>query len=284
MGDPLGTTASIAGLIGITITLIQQIQNARDNMKGASKTLKNVSKRLEALVQSLCLVKEEERLQTPSVKQQVSVIIEVAQELKDFFERLRAERTKKVALRFIHALTSGDKDDKQLGEILNRLDGARDELILRISVTLVGLVGNLKDGFRVAYDVLIETNNKVTKILGRNLVLADRLKGRSLQETDGTVSLDKADIESLGLADPQATAARIPTSQLRIDGRTGNIKVEGSVEDSSTGISIKLDGAGKGGVADKAAARITSAIITGETGGIDVGQNAKSLSTGISMY
>ena len=163
--------------------MIQQTQNARDNIKRAPKILKNISKQLEALVRSLNLVKEEERLQTPSVKQQVSVIIEVAQELNDVFERLRAGLTKNVALRFVHALISADKDDKQLGEILDRLDRARDELTLRISVTLVGLVGNLKDGFRVAYDVLIETNKKVTKILGKDLVLADRLKGRSLQET-----------------------------------------------------------------------------------------------------
>lgn len=151
-------------------------------MRRIPKILRNVSKQLEALVQSLNLVKEKERLRTPSVKQQVSVIIEISQELNDVFERIRAGRTKHVVWRFFHALTSAEKDDKQVGEILDRLDRARDELVLRISVTLVGLVGNLKNGFDVAYDVLIETNKKVTKILGKDLVLADRLKGRSRHE------------------------------------------------------------------------------------------------------
>lgn len=164
---------------------------ARDSVNEAPKTVKNVSKQLEALVQSLTLVKEEERLQTTSIEQQVNVIIDIAEELKIYYDQLRAEQKKNFILLFLHAFSSGDKRSKQLGEILIRLDRARDDLMLRISVTLVGLIGNLKDGFYVAFDVLIETNSKVKEVLGRNLTLVDRLKGRSLQQNGNLTS--KAD-------------------------------------------------------------------------------------------
>ncbi|KAH8747740.1 hypothetical protein F5883DRAFT_436983, partial [Diaporthe sp. PMI_573] len=100
----------------------------------------------------------------------------------------------------------GDKDDKQLEDTVRRLDRARDQLVLRISVAQVGLVGNLKDGFSVAYGVLLDTNRKVREVLGINLVLAERLEGSLQQTTDGMVQLDASDVENLGLARQQPAA------------------------------------------------------------------------------
>jgi ABC-type transporter Mla subunit MlaD len=179
--DVIGTAASVVAFIGTAFTLIQQVQSAREKVKGASKSLDNVSKQLEGLVGSLNLVKEEERLQTAAVRQQVTAIIGVEEELRSFFDRLAAEQQRKAISQFFHALKSSDKDDKELEGILKRLDRSRDELVLRISVAQVGLVGNLKDGFRVAFDVLMETNKKVNEVLGTNLVLVNRLKDRSSQ-------------------------------------------------------------------------------------------------------
>jgi len=85
----------------------------------------------------------------------------------------RPVKQRKAISHFFHALKSGDKDDRELEGILKRLDRSRDELVRRISVAQVGLVGNLKDGFRVAFDVLMETNKKVKEVLGTNLVLVD---------------------------------------------------------------------------------------------------------------
>jgi hypothetical protein len=55
-------------------------------------------------VGSLNLVKEEERLQTAAVGQQVTAIIVVAEELKSFFDRLAAEQQRKAISQFLHAL------------------------------------------------------------------------------------------------------------------------------------------------------------------------------------
>lgn len=47
------------------------------------------------------------------------------------------------------ALRNGDKDDKELRGILSCLDRAREELVERILVAQVGMIGNLRDGFRI---------------------------------------------------------------------------------------------------------------------------------------
>jgi uncharacterized protein YicC (UPF0701 family) len=181
--EAIGTTASIIALVGTTFTLIQQVRNARDRVRGASKVLENISRQLESLEQSLALVREEEGLQTAGVEQQVRAITEVVEDLRSFLDALAAEQQKKTISQLIRALKSGDKDDKQLEAILNRLDRGRDELVLRVSVAQVGVVGTLKDGFRIAFGVLLETNMKVDKVLGTNLILAERLKDRSFQQT-----------------------------------------------------------------------------------------------------
>lgn len=84
---------------------------------------------------------------------------------------------------FFHALKSGDKDDNELQGILNQLDRARNELSLRISVAQVGLLGNLQDGFQVAFGVLEQTNTRVHQVLGINLALMDLVKDQALQQT-----------------------------------------------------------------------------------------------------
>jgi chromosome segregation ATPase len=181
--EAIGTAASVVGLIGSAITLIQQIRNAQGRVRGASNALANLSKQLESLERSLSLVREEEALQTAAVGQQVQGITEVAEELQSFLDKLATEQRKRSISQVIHAIKSGDKEDKQLADILDRLDRARDLLVLQISVAQVGVTGNLRDGFRVALGVLMETNKKVNEILGTNLVLAEQLKDRALQQT-----------------------------------------------------------------------------------------------------
>ena len=184
----MGTSASVVGLIGAAFTIVREIRTARDNVRGATKTLDDTSQQLATLERSLGLVEEEESLQTADVVQQVRAITGVAEEMKVFFDRLAIGQQKSTAAQFMHALKSGAKEDGELRGILDRLDRAKAELVLRISVAQVGLVGNLRNGFRVAFGVLTETNDKVKQVLGINLALMDRLRDRALQQT-GTCRL-----------------------------------------------------------------------------------------------
>ncbi|CZR65953.1 uncharacterized protein PAC_15853 [Phialocephala subalpina] len=205
--DVLGTTSAIVALLETAINLIQRLRKARDSINRTSQTLDNITKQLNTLFSTLNLVKEEETLQTASVGQQLQAIVEVAKELSDFFDKVKAEQERQTVRRFLHALKSGDEEDVELAAIFDRLDKARLELVLRISLAQVGLIGNLQDGFSVAIGVLQETNTNVKQILGRDLSLAIRLEDNQPQHADGTVPLDQADIEALGLDAALETAA-----------------------------------------------------------------------------
>ena len=170
------TVSSVVALLGTAIALIQQVQKAQDAIKGTSETLENITNQLNTLDTTLNLIKDQERLQTANVGQQVRATIEVTEDLRDLFDKIKSEQQRKAITQFFHALKSGDKDDKELAKIFDRLDRARLDLVLRISLAQVGLIGNLQDGFRVAFGVLQETNQNVKQVLGRDLDLAIRVK------------------------------------------------------------------------------------------------------------
>lgn len=127
------------------------------------------------------LIKDERNLQTPSVEQQLVTIVYIAEELRSFFNRLEAMQRHKAMRRFAHALAVGDREEAELTNILSRLESSRNELVLRISVAQVGLMGNLNEGFKVSANVLMDTNRKCKMILGRELALAHQLKGKRAQ-------------------------------------------------------------------------------------------------------
>ncbi|KAJ4157885.1 hypothetical protein NW765_017772 [Fusarium oxysporum] len=198
-------------IIGAVFTVIQEIRSARGRVQGTSETPDNVSKHLDTIDESLSLVREEVRLQTARVELQVKAITDVATELRSFLDNLAARQREKAVSQFFHALKSGNKDDKELQGILDQLDRARNELRLRISVAQVGLLGNLQDGFRVAFGVLEQTNTRVNKVLGINLALMDIVKNQALQQTgqtvDGTITVNTDDVLAIGMSAPDDTAS-----------------------------------------------------------------------------
>ncbi|KAJ9419048.1 hypothetical protein FOXG_16109 [Fusarium oxysporum f. sp. lycopersici 4287] len=224
MAEAIGAAASIIGIIGAAFTVIQEIRSARGRVQGTSETLDNMSKHLDAIDESLGLVREEEKLQTARVELQVKAITNIATELRSFLDNLAARQREKAVSQFFHALKSGDKDDKKLQGILDQLDRARNELGLRISVAQVGLLGNLQDGFRVAFGVLEQTNTRVNKVLGINLALLDIVKNRALQQTaDGFIPVNVADILAMGMSAPDNTTSMSSSNEVRETNIYGNV-------------------------------------------------------------
>ncbi|TVY62473.1 hypothetical protein Focb16_v004218 [Fusarium oxysporum f. sp. cubense] len=206
---------------------LREIRSARGRVQGTSETPDNVSKHLDTIDELLSLVREELRLQTARVELQVKAITDVATELRSFLDNLAARQREKAVSQFFHALKSGNKDDKKLQGILDQLDRARNELRLRISVAQVGLLGNLQDGFRVAFGVLEQTNTRVNKVLGINLALMDIVKNQALQQTgqtvDGTIAIDTADVLAIGTSAPDDTASMNSSNEARKTNAYGNV-------------------------------------------------------------
>ncbi|KAI6777572.1 uncharacterized protein J7T54_002883, partial [Emericellopsis cladophorae] len=222
--EAIGAAASIIGIIGAALTVIQEIRNARGRVRGTSETLDNMSKHLDAIVESLSLVRDEDRLQTARVELQVKAITNITAELRSFLDSLAARQREKTMSQFFYALKSGDKDDKKLQGILDQLDRARSELGLRISVAQVGLVGSLQDGFRVAFGVLEQINTRVNKVLGINLALMDIVKNQALQQTvDGTVPVRTSDVLTIGMSGRDDTPSMSSSSEVRETNIYGNV-------------------------------------------------------------
>ncbi|KAI9037262.1 uncharacterized protein KD926_000699 [Aspergillus affinis] len=94
--------------------------------------------------------------------------------------------------------------------ISGRLDDARSELLVRISVAQVGLIGDLHAGFSVAVNVLMGTNSKRKRVLGEDLLLARKLRGR--QPDGNRINLNPEDMQALGL-ETEALRDRTPDTK-----------------------------------------------------------------------
>ena len=182
----LGAVSSVAGLLGTAITLVQEVQKARNRINGSSKTLEDITKELANVYSTLILVKEESKLQTSSVIQQVETIIGVGNELKAFFDIILLEQQRKQIKQFFRAIKSGDDNDKELAALLGRLDRAKAELGLRISLAQISLIGNLHDGYNVSLRVLQDLNDSVKKIAGPYSQIAGQLEAKQSVTSGGS--------------------------------------------------------------------------------------------------
>jgi hypothetical protein len=174
----VASAASVTQLLGQAITLIQEIQQARETVSGYPKLIHDYSKQLNDLRRTLALVQQEKELQTSGVVEQVATVHSLAQELEAFLEQMTGWRSKNSARQYAHAIFSGKKDEKSLAGVLDRLDRAKNELVARILLAQVGLTGNLHDGFAATLPVVRRIDQNVQSILGSRLLIATQLEDR----------------------------------------------------------------------------------------------------------
>jgi hypothetical protein len=134
------------------------------------------------LLSTLRLVQNEVELQTPAIEEQVQVIVELGKELKGQLDAFAARLGKSRATQFTHSLTSGDRDEKRLGDLFTRLDRAKADLTARILTTHVGLSGTIQAGFTTVLSTVQRIDQNVQQALGQRLLIAAELEGRSLDE------------------------------------------------------------------------------------------------------
>lgn len=191
-------------------------------MKNAPKRLDEISSSLQVTSQTASLVREEPRLQTPSVVHQLGILNAIAEELAQLLKILEKKSRKGPVRSFFSTLKTQDADETELANISKRLANATAELGTRISVIHVGLTGNLEDGFRITLKLLGDINAKLFQVLGINFTLVDQLRERGftivgmcasyryeIQERslpltifrtgNGAIPLGPADIQSLQL-------------------------------------------------------------------------------------
>ncbi|KAH8690407.1 hypothetical protein GQ44DRAFT_221247 [Phaeosphaeriaceae sp. PMI808] len=179
----VASAASVTQLLGQGITLIQEIQQARETVHDYPRIIKDHSKQLGDLRRTLVLVEQEE-LQTSAVVEQAAVVHGLAQELESHLAQMAGWENKNSVRKYAHAMTSGKKDEKTLAGVLDRLDRTRNELVARILLAQVGLTGNLRDGFAAALPVVRRIDRNVQGILGSRMLIATHLGDRQ-DSSDG---------------------------------------------------------------------------------------------------
>ncbi|RGP63045.1 hypothetical protein FSPOR_8845 [Fusarium sporotrichioides] len=196
MASGVEVAGSVVSLIDAALRIVKEVRKARHRVSELPTTLDHVSKQLNSIEESLTLVREERNLQNLAIEQQLQTIAQVAEELRQFYDRLSLVQQRSSTSKFDRSLRVCDREEKDLEGILKRLNTANIELTTRIIVAHVGVVGNFQDGLRVAYDVLAETNSNVQRVLGVNMALWQRIENRD-RAIDGTVHVDAADLEAL---------------------------------------------------------------------------------------
>jgi hypothetical protein len=181
----IGGTAAVSQLLGHAITVIQKIQDARAKVQGASDRLDGYQSQLDNLLSTLRLVQDERELQTPPIKKQVQVIIDVGKELQRMLDASAARATKSKTKQYTHAIISGDRDERELENAMTQLDRAKADLTAMIVTTHVGLSGSMRIGFTAALAVVQRVDQNVQRVLGERLSMAAYLEERRLDEEEG---------------------------------------------------------------------------------------------------
>ncbi|KAL2192469.1 hypothetical protein P885DRAFT_47607, partial [Corynascus similis CBS 632.67] len=115
------------------------------------------------------------------------------------------------------------KEDKPRNEELRHLEavrvwleGSTRELEELVRGVYVGLRGNVREGWWVDKGALMTVASKVKEVLGREMVLVERLGERLGEGSDKVIRLSEDDAAMLGL--PQTTVARIEQWRAGVSG------------------------------------------------------------------
>ncbi|KAL2141661.1 hypothetical protein VTI28DRAFT_2107 [Corynascus sepedonium] len=116
-----------------------------------------------------------------------------------------------------------EKEDKPRNEELRHLEavrvwleGSTRELEELVRGVYVGLRGNVREGWWVDKGALMTVASKVKEVLGREMVLVERLGERLSEGSDKVIRLSEDDAAMLGL--PQTTVARIEQWRAGVSG------------------------------------------------------------------
>ncbi|KAI0112381.1 hypothetical protein GGR51DRAFT_38022 [Nemania sp. FL0031] len=178
--DIIGSTAAVTQLLAQAISLWQQIKAARDAVKMAPKTLADISSQLSNLSNIILEVEREPLLHTQEVYMQIGIIKFIATEICQRLEAMAALQTRSTLRQGIHAWSRGPRDEAKLADVLNRLERAKAELIIRMGIVQVNLTGGIAGEMgRFLQDTKIVTQDQSKKISSGHklLIQGNEVKG-----------------------------------------------------------------------------------------------------------
>lgn len=135
----LAAVQVIGGIYG----LIEKLVDARTAAREFPEFLKGSRKHLVNIQKTIQLVGDERRLQTEAVISQVQELRNICQEFHVYLETRTRILGRCTARRYVHALRSRERDEKELKGIVGRLESAKtilDTYILVAHSTMTGIM------------------------------------------------------------------------------------------------------------------------------------------------
>ncbi|KAI1411766.1 hypothetical protein F5Y13DRAFT_164994 [Hypoxylon sp. FL1857] len=145
--DGVSSAAAVVQLVAQVIELWQHIDMARESVRSAPKVFEDTKTQAQSLFEILETVKRRSELHTAEIHAQVERINAVATELHKMLEVMSIRQRKSPLRQGLHALVRAEKDDAKLHDVLKRLDMAKGNLMLHISMVNTGIAGELRDSF-----------------------------------------------------------------------------------------------------------------------------------------
>ncbi|KAL4875066.1 hypothetical protein BJY04DRAFT_224374 [Aspergillus karnatakaensis] len=176
----------------VLIDVADKIRTATDK-KGLIGIVTQNRKEVSALKDLVAIVEGQPPLQTKAILEEVDGIAEQAEKLE---ELLTAMESGSFSVRLRH----GPSQKEELTALTGNIAKAKSNLTMKIQSAHVGLTILFNDRFVVQMDKLeaVEQTLKQMMVGFEGLLIRHVVEGKELSE-DGTVALDKSDLEQLGL-------------------------------------------------------------------------------------
>ncbi|KAI3321156.1 hypothetical protein HD806DRAFT_503161 [Xylariaceae sp. AK1471] len=178
--DVISSTAAVTQLLAQAINLWQQVQVAYQSVKAAPKVLADTAAQLSNLSDIILEIEREPELRTPEIHAQMKIIKFIATELCQRLQVMAALQRKSALRQGLRAWSRGPRDEAKLADILQRLEHARTNLILRINLVQVSLTGGIAEDigrFVQGAEGVIQAQTKRQDTRHRLLIQSNEVKG-----------------------------------------------------------------------------------------------------------
>lgn len=174
----VGGISAVSALLSQTITVIQQLRHAKEQVQGWGKLIEDNQLDLEGVYNTLTLVQQEHALQTPAVQRQISSILSVSMETEQSLEHMVSRQKRSPAAKFTHAFIKGSFDENKLESRLIRMTRLTNHLNTLILTTNVGISGDVQSGLTAAWPTITDIDEKVQKVLGQQMKISKILRSK----------------------------------------------------------------------------------------------------------
>lgn len=146
--DALSSVAVVGQLIGQAIDIWQQIDLVRQTIKAAPKLLNDLTVQSVNLLNLLRDIKGSTELYTPAIHSRIEYIYSISLELQQILKRLAVLNRRSIIRQSLHVLSHRTRDESRLNDILSRIEKAKTELLITMSLVHVEKTGRLSEGLR----------------------------------------------------------------------------------------------------------------------------------------